>query len=105
MIYPSFNVFKGCMEAIFAIEPYVNGHSVPTLGDNITGGLIRMLVEEFNDIKPAWLDWWLYETNRGGLTKGRRKHSIRPDITMNGKKIEIRTLEALYKLLTGGFDE
>lgn len=114
MTYPSFNVFKGCMEAIFAIEelrdkhfseaiePYVNGHSVPTLGDNIIDGLVRMLIEEFNDTEGELLKWWLYETNIGVSSKGWKDVAV---VTIKGEEVKLYNLETLYKLLTGGFDE
>lgn len=117
MAYPSFNIFKGCIDAIFAIEklrdkhfkeaiePYVDGHLVPTLGDSIVRGLVRMLTEEFNDTESAWLDWWLYETTREASSETSGGHGVYPLIAVKGKEIHLNTLEALYKLLTGGFDE
>lgn len=114
MTYPSFDVFKGCMEAIFAIEelrdkhfkesiePYVNGHSVPTLGNSIAEGLVRMLINEFSDTKPSYLEWWLYETNRGVLVED-KTWLVDAVLTLDGKRTEIYTLKALYKLLTGEF--
>lgn len=117
MPYPSFKIFKGCIDAIFAIdelrdkhfkeaiEPYVDGHSVPTLAGSIVRGLVRMLTEEFNDTESACLGWWLYETSREASSETSGGHRVYPVITVKGEEIHLNTLEALYELLTGGFYE
>jgi len=83
-----------------AIEPYIDGTSIPVLGDDITEYLLKHLELEMCDT-DKWISWWLYETTRG---KPAAKSGVKPIITINGDEVHLNHPAALYKLLIGKFD-